>query len=370
MPCRLIACLTVLAACLAAPAADSALPTVVTAEPAPELNAKFRQTDRWVGADGAYSVPLSDTKTLWLFSDTLVGSIRDGKRSLQTMVNNTVGVQDGHGTDAKLTFTVKKAADGKPVAVFAPPSGKGFFWQQAGVAIDGKLSVFLPRVETTGQGGAFGFRHVEQWLGVVANPDADPTTWKVTYSKLPFATFTRERTLSFGLAALREGDHVYVYGYEETPGKPFADRRLVLARVPAGQLADFAAWRFYSNGEWKADTTALTPLASKVGTEGSVSYVPGLKRYALVYTENGMGERIVGRFAGSPAGPWSDPVLLYRCPEMRQSKKVFSYAAKAHPHLGGESELVVTYCVNAFELGPVVNDATLYWPNFVRVKLK
>ena len=55
---------------------------------------------------------------------------------------------------------------------------------------------------------------------------------------------------------------------------------------------------------------------------------------------------------------------------MKKDKKVFSYAAKAHPHLASGNELVVSYVVNSFELGPVINDATLYWPTFVRVTLK
>ena len=88
-----------------------------------------------------------------------------------------------------------------------------------------------------------------------------------------------------------------------------------------------------SNGEWKADVKDATGSADKLGTEFSVSYLPGLKQYALVTTENGLSDRIIGRFAASPEGPWSDPVLLYTCPEMKKDKKVFTYAAKAHPHL-------------------------------------
>lgn len=344
-------------------------PKVVSAEPAPEWNERFRRTEGWVGADGAYSVPLSDQKWLWLFSDTFVGSIRDGKRTGVKMVNNTVGIQEGRADKAKLAFAIRKI-EGQPKAMLAPPDGKGWFWLQAGIAIDSRLFVFLPRIEKAGSGGAFGFKHVEQWLGTIANPDADPSEWKTTYSKLPFAEFVAERTVSFGSAVLRDGDFVYIYGYEEKPGKPFLARKLLVARVPAGKLAEFDSWRFLGNGEWKSDVKDATPAASGLATEYSVSYVPGLKKYAMVYTENGLGDRIVGRFAASPAGPWSEPLLLFRCPEMRANKKVFSYAAKAHPHLGGENDLVITYCVNAFELGPVIDDATLYWPNFVRVKLK
>ncbi|MCX7670756.1 MAG: hypothetical protein N2439_11875, partial [Anaerolineae bacterium] len=136
-------------------------PAVVKAEPAPDLEALFRRTDGWIGADGAFSVRVSDQRTLWLFSDTWVGTIRDGKRQPEAMVNNTVGVQDGHGTDAKITFAIAKGKDGKPGTLFVPPDGKGWFWLFGGYHANGQLHVFLPRIEKTGAAGAFGFRGVD-----------------------------------------------------------------------------------------------------------------------------------------------------------------------------------------------------------------
>jgi Domain of unknown function (DUF4185) len=345
-------------------------PPVVKAEPVAELDAKFRRTEGWIGGDGAFSVPLTDKRTLWLFSDTWVGSIRDGKRKDAAMVNNTVGVQEGNGADAKLAFAIAKSKDGKPGTLFVPPDGKGWFWLFAGYHAGGKLHVFLPRQEKTGAGGAFGFKAVDLWLGTVANPLDEPTKWKIDYAKVPFAESEKDHKRSFGSAVLRVENHVYIYGYEEKPGKPFANRKLLVARAPADTLADFDSWRFLSNGEWKIDAKDATTQIEKLATEFSVSYLPGLKQYALVYTENGLSERIVGRFATSPEGPWSDAVLLYKCPEMKQSKDVFTYAAKAHPHLANGNELVISYVVNSFKLAPVINDAELYWPRFVRVTLK
>ena len=359
----LIAVIT-LVACLAP--LDS--PTVAKAEPVAELDAKFRRTDGWIGADGAFSVPLSDTRTIWLFSDTWVGMIRDGKRKPETMVNNTIGVQEGRGADAKLTFAIARDKDNKPKAIFVPPDGKGWFWLYAGYHANGKLYVFLPRHEKTGAGGAFGFRGVDLWLGTVSNPLDDPTKWKIDYAKVPFAEFEKERKWSFGSSVVRVENHVYIYGYEEKP-KPFT-RKLIVARAPADKLADFDSWRFFANGEWKTDAKDATGLADGLGTEFSVSYLPELKQYALVTTERGLSERIMGRFATAPEGLWSDAVLLYKCPEMKQSKDVFTYAAKAHPHLANGNELVVSYAVNSYKLATVVNDAELYWPRFVRVSLK
>jgi hypothetical protein len=66
---------------------------VKSAVPVPELDALFDRADGWIGAEGAYSVALSPKRTLWLFSDTWVGKVREGRRTDATIVNNTVGVQ-------------------------------------------------------------------------------------------------------------------------------------------------------------------------------------------------------------------------------------------------------------------------------------
>ena len=350
-------------------AAEPALPEVMKAEPLAEWDARFDRADGWVGGDGAYSVVVSEKRAIWLFGDTWFGSVRGGKRTGVAMVNNSVAIQEGRGGDAKLSFVIPGPADDVSRTIFRPGEGAGWFWPLAGAYHDGKLAVFLARVEKNGA-GAFGFKHVSQWLGEVHNPGDAPTAWRTTYTRLPFAEFAPGRTRSFGSATLRVKDDVYVYGYDEKPGKPFAVRKLVVARVPAGKLADYDSWRFFSGGEWKPDAKELTALADNVATELSVSYLPAFKQFVLVYTENGLSERIVGRFADAPEGPWSKPVVLYTCPEMKRDKRLFTYAAKAHPHLAGDGELVVSYVVNSFELAPVINDATLYRPRFVRVTLK
>jgi hypothetical protein len=317
-----------------------------------------------------FSVTLSNQRTLWLFSDTWVGTVRDGKRKDVTMVNNTIGVQDGSSPGLKLTFAIQKGESGKPTARFTPPDGKGWFWQFAGHHADGKLHVFLPQLEKATGSAAFGFKSTDLWLGTVCNPDAEPATWKISYSRVPFASFEEKRKVAFGSAVMTVADQTFVYGYEQSPGKPFPSRKLLVARVAKEKLPNFELWRFHEIGEWKAEVKGATGSASDLATEFSVSYLPGLKRYALVYTENGLSDRIVGRFATAPEGPWSESVLLYTCPEMKRDKKVFSYAAKAHPHLAVANELVISYVVNSYELAQVINNAELYWPKFIRVQLK
>ena len=88
-----------------------------------------------------------------------------------------------------------------------------------------------------------------------------------------------------------------------------------------------------------------------------------------MYTEGGLSARILPRTAASPWGPWSAATVLYQCPEAGWDKRIFCYAAKAHPSLAAGDELVISYVANSFDFWQVAADARLYWPRFIRVPL-
>ena len=113
----------------------------------PELNALFEPHEGWIGGDGAHSVALDAQRTLWLFSDTWVGSVRHGKRTNATIVNNTVAIQEGRGKDAKVQFIVRRDDSDKPVAFVAPADRRGWYWLNAGASSGGRLYLFLAQME-------------------------------------------------------------------------------------------------------------------------------------------------------------------------------------------------------------------------------
>ena len=349
--------------------AASPIPTIVRAEPAPEWNAKFAGKEGWLGGDCVYSVVLGGNRVLWLFGDSLFGTAKEGRREGAAMVNNSVGLQKAQPKDAPIRFIAGMATDRKPTAFITPTDGKGWFWPQAAVRADNRLFVFLAQIERGKEKGVLGFRHVAQWLAVVENPADEPEKWRAKQHRLPFAVFGPDRERSWGAAVLEHDGHLFVYGGDEQRGKGIGKRRLTVARVPVGKLDDFAAWRFRTADGWSEKPEDAAPLADGLATEFSVSRVPGGKGFVAVYSENGLGDRIVGRFADASEGPWSAPVLLYRCPEMQKDKGVFSYAAKAHPWAAGDDELLVSYCVNTWEFARLFRDDEVYRPRFVRVKL-
>ncbi|MGQ0633540.1 MAG: DUF4185 domain-containing protein [Planctomycetaceae bacterium] len=350
------------------PAAIEPLRPPADARPWDKWSARFQQSEGWIGGDGAYSVAVTPERTLWLYSDTWVGKVRDGKRTDATIVNNTIGVQEGHGDRATMQFFVRRGADGKPAAMIEPPDGAGWYWLQGGVAANGRLYLFLSHVERAGD-GVFGFRQVGATLGVVDNPLADPTDWHIEQKKVPFVDFAGRRFLSYGAAIMPFGDDFYIYGTDETQAdaeRP--NKKLVVARVKATSLDDFSAWRFFDGGHWQADFRRAAPITNGVANELSVTWQPGPKRFLLVYTENGLSEKILARVSPAPAGPWSAPTLLYECPEMSADANVFTYAAKAHASESRDDELLITYVANSFDFWQVARDARLYWPKGVRVR--
>ena len=135
---------------------------------------------------GPIRLPCQRNKTLWLFSDTWVGKVRDGRRVDGTIVNNTVAIQQGKGPNAKVQFFVRRDEQGKAVAFVVPADGHGWFWLQAGKRIGDKLYLFFAQIERTNDPGVFGFRQIGQWLGVVDKPDDDPLGWKIQQHKLPW----------------------------------------------------------------------------------------------------------------------------------------------------------------------------------------
>ena len=81
----------------------------------PGFDALFDNRKGWTGADGAYSLPLSDDSTLWLFGDTWLGDIRDGAHVNATIVNNTVAIQHGlFPSNAAVEFYFGKTPTGNP----------------------------------------------------------------------------------------------------------------------------------------------------------------------------------------------------------------------------------------------------------------
>ncbi|MCX7919531.1 MAG: DUF4185 domain-containing protein [bacterium] len=342
--------------------------------PYPEYNTLIAQTTGWTGADGAYSVPLSDKVTLWLYGDTWIGDIVDGKHSGGTIINNSIALQHGiNPKTASLKFYWKTDSTGKPRAFFTPDDGLGWFWLQAGMKVNTKLYIFLSQIVSTQSdpNSIWNFKGVGTWLAEIENPTDDPMNWRIRQYKVPFGNFDGTSTYFFGAAVMQVGKYMYIYGCQDEPSQWIVGRNMILARVPANRLTEFRQWRFYNNGKWVSDSKQCSYLFNGIAPEYSVNYLPYLKKYVCVYTELGMSNRILMRTALKPYGSWSQPTTVYLCPEVSWNSTYFCYAAKAHPELSESmDELIITYVCNSFDFWQMVADSRIYFPRYIKLKFK
>jgi hypothetical protein len=352
-------------------AACASLPPA-SVEVLPGFNALFERQEGWTGADGAYTVGLSDKEILWLFGDTWYGEVRQGRHENATIINNSIAIQRGivppHVT---VDFYFGESSGGKPSAFFRPSDGHGWLWFYHGIKVSQTLYLFLLQIERTEDPDSFGFIIRGTRLASVANPEEPPEHWRASQLRIPWQRLSPDGDTIFGSALLKENGFIYIYGTTEDIIGGVREKYMILARAPAAELEQFNQWQFFSSGRWTDDFNGLSRLAGDFANEYSVSYLASLEKYIAVYTAKGVSKDIVARFASHPWGPWSEPEILYECPEQSWGADVFCYAAKGHPELSAATdEIVVTYIASSRNFDKIANNAALYRPRFLRVKFR
>jgi hypothetical protein len=326
----------------------------------------FARQHGWTGADGTYSVRLADGKTLWLFSDTLVGDVDDkGRRHLSEKVpinklavralHNSAAIQSGPDAQS-IRFVVPGGLE-SPRNLFDPPDGQGWFWVSGAVAnADGSATVLLNQfVKTDDPRLPYG-KQKAVWASNVHIDGTEviaSTPRRIDVLKASPGTET-----VFGAAVMKDGPWTYVYG-----ARGIAQKQMVVARVPNGKLADSNAYQFYDGKQWVKDLEHARPLPVQVMNEFSV-HKDSCGKYVLVSDE--FSSCVFVRTADSPEGPWSDPKVVWKPPEAKDT--VVTYNAKAHPELSGSNGLLVSYNVNSLNEEQSLYEADVYRPRFIWLK--
>lgn len=348
----------------------------------PELTRAFRSMNKgWIGADGAYSVPLDDSTTLWTFGDTWIGTIKGNKRSRDTqMVNNTAAIQKV-GTKKLAPLLFKWVHNGpESDSLWAPSERGSYFWPGDGITLDGKPFFFLHKIKTDkSREVPFQFRTVSDFVVAVDNPLDPPKNWRLTYGD--FGNDAEE--LEYGTATISDDKYIYIYCSHRARRNGLDVHPAIIARVLKTDFAklEFRNTEFFkgdkatkkpstsdSNEDWTKGASEATVLFPDAAPEMSVTRVKGIPGFIVVYMPP-LSKEIYIRQAMTPEGPWSDRIKIYDCPE--KDDGILLYSAKSHQELAREPrELIVTYCRNSKDNEMHYKDAGIYFPQAIRVKLK
>ena len=355
----------------------------------------FAVRDGWAGADGIYSVALNGvdnvenrTKTLMMFGDTLIGSVKPGgdQRSDDTvMINNSCCIlENGTPSPGQARFRYNTDAGGVPQSLVAPdagelnlPEGKYFFWLQDALVHHDMYYSFplIMHEETEGvEGYMFGIDGVAFLSAPIAGGD-------VCFDRLRQGRFPLMHTdkngnmLIFGCAvfvntkqamAPQPDGYIYIYGY-----KPDGiQKNLYVSRVREADFSDLSAAEFFTGRDWSARIEESACICENISCEMSVSPYFGeihKGKYILVFQEYVNSPIVSCRIAETPAGPFGDITQLYHCRESELGNSIYTYNAKAHPHLSEKGRLLVSYNVNACSMEANQSHAMIYSPRFIEL---
>jgi Domain of unknown function (DUF4185) len=322
----------------------------------PEADKLFHSNPLWLGSDAAFSIDLGGGRVLWMFNDTWVARTPGGARSKGFFVRNTVGVEAGYDpSHATIKFYWGKKHN-RPAEIFAS-EGPVWMWPASGIRVGAKLLLFCERVAPDKAKDSLGFKSAGWEAYWVANPDAEPSGWKLTVAA------RSEETVILGSQALREGGYIYLFG-ESEPEHDLYAARLHIEGVERGE---FGALEWWSGKEWAGDVATRQPIIRSEGTEASVQRDPRGDGFIEVNSDGFGATDIVMRRAPRIEGPWSEPVKIYRPPES-DGPRPFVYAGKSHAELQG-ADLILTYATNSFE-DKDVDNMGIYFPRFVKVDLR
>ena len=320
-------------------------------------NSLFTSDKYWKGADGAATVDLGNNRILWLFSDTFIDVDGTGNRSNSTMIRNSIAIQNGLDIEKATIKFYYKGSRKKPNDFFNLP-GDTWLWCGHGMLVKDNLIIFLFEEESTSEG--LGFRAVGWYMVIIDNPYEDPLSWDIEYFKGPEPS----DILTGSSAILRDSRYLYAYGVKE-PGT----HEVYLIRFEIEQLlsGNFLSMAWWAADQWVSNRGEAPEGAVlfKGQTEFSVHYQKEIEKYMQVQTF-GFGKAKLGyRLANLPQGPWSDQVLFYE-PNLEDHQE-FVYSANAHPELMAEGVLI-TYNVNNFDFGKLINNESIYFPRFILLK--
>lgn len=364
-------------------ASESVTEPTFNVEPAPQWTNLFKRSKGWFGGDGIFAIPFSgtdsfaDDSVLFLFSDTMVGEITDGKLTPgYKMVNNSVMILQGEEPlEEKSKFLINETTAKEPATLFIPNTAatqKGdYYWLGDGFVnhANKNMYIFAYRIRNTDDGSDFPFKEVGNALIIIPKQEKFPFE-NYRQIELPFSNEKDSVQISFGAAVLSNtpsdktplpDDYVYIYGVRTKA------KQLIAARVKPDEIEDSKAWKFWDGGNWNEQIKSAAMIEDSVSNELSVTPI-GKNQYALVYQYGGIFPTIYVQFGPTPVGPFGPRKKVWDTTTDIKDPDLFTYNAKAHPAISKPGELLVSYNVNSFKFFDVIERMPdLYRPRFIRI---
>lgn len=341
--------------------------TELTATTADEWTAIFDrkdQTETWLGGDGIYAVSLDgndafasaakDSKTFFIFSDSLMGT---------SDAEGNVTWAPGQPSQTSALLTGNTADPDNIEFVWGNGGNRQFGWEQH---LFGEHKWMLDCFVVDDAVYIFGFPE-QDWkpkqIDMIKIPieDNEPKYYKYTETENISELWYRDgdRYLySYGIGVMSNTEaagapdpdgYIYLYGYRDAMFQ-MSRKDLIVARVKESDFPDFSKTEYWDGEGWSDDIQDSDVLIKNISCEMSVTPIttgPYKGKYIAIYTEGTESSSMNYAIGDSPVGPFDKPVTFYSAPEHGQDNGgMYTYNAKAYPHLSSGDKLLVSYNCN------------------------
>ena len=309
----------------------------------------------WSGGDGAISIPVKKEKSLWLFGDSFMGRIVDGKRDRENsrMVFGNLIVE----LDGERARTVHAGTPENPAPVVASEKVDGHntvYWPHHGFIKNNILHVLMTQIVFE-KPGMWGFRTNQIRYFRLRLPDY------TLIDDEPVDSYT-VNGVNLGFGFYEHGGYYYCYG-NQVEGF-FASLHAARAKLVDDKLQ---GWEYFDGTGWNEDPAATRPLEGiDVGVSSQFSVFPHEGRFILLVQERA-GNDIYTFISDSPAGPWRNKKRIYTTPEPMEDERLLAYNAMAHPQYERDGMFLVSYCVNTSDVEQAWHEMKATIPYFIWV---
>jgi hypothetical protein len=355
--------------------------TSPTSPSTPTSSGYFPYQQGWLGADGAYSIPIGTGQSLWIFADTFVGAANATSRTQANgFIHNSIAISTCSGTSCTFQYYWPGMGTSNQRPVFSAP-GTDWFWPMDGFVYNGTLYLALMQMHLQGS-GAFGFAYSGAQLVSISNYTASPSQWSMQYQQLntggsavPGISIVANQGSTGNPNPADPPGASYAYFFTGLGSPPY----LALLRIPLTQLNSLSRpgnsnWQYLNtSGGWETwqDTATTLPTDNAAvinpgATEMTIRYHASTNQWIAVYPV-GLDNQAFYSVSNSLTSGWGQSESLYSYPEMQPANanytpNVFCYAAKEHIEFETAGQLFFTYACNSTVTSDITNNTNLYHP--------
>lgn len=315
------------------------------------------------GGDGMYSIALPDGRSIFLMGDSYIGPVTDGRRSTSDhMFRNTYILYDDGAVSALYGANGDKTSGAVPPGV--TDESRKWYWPGHGFVADDTLYVFQT-VMYKGAEGMWGFMYEATDILEYSLP-------AVELKKTTRIPFTGSTDIHYGMAALNDGDYIYIYAQVDVANDANPISEVLAARTTVDRLYD--RWEYYTGSGWSTSSSDAVKLQGLAAVPVSSQFnVFRLRDKYVLLTQNksyNSGE-IYTFVSDTPCGPWRNKQLIFKTYEQLppNTQKLLTYNAMAHPQFEKDAMILVSYNVNTEDFSQQFSDASTYRPRFFWVEI-